>query len=495
LGTGKCPGHDKLKSNIIKMVSNEVAYPLSIIFNNSLTSGVVPDDMKVAKVIPIYKKDSPESFGNYRPVSVLPCLSKILERIVYNRSYDFLCKNDILYDKQYGFRTNHSTYMAVLDFVNGISKAFDESMYTIGIFMDLSKAFDTIDHNILLNKLYHYGFRGVSYDWFCNYLTNRKQYVLYDSVKSPVNDIRCGVPQGSILGPLLFIIYMNDICNTSSLLNTILFADDTTVFYSHKDMHILCTTLNDELKEVCNWFKANKLSLNAKKTNLMFLGTRFKTKNIDSKNEIYLDGCKLTRVHEAKFLGITIDENLTWKRHVNDVCNKCSRNIGVLNKLKYFLPKKSLYQLYCSLVLPYINYGILIWGNANKVYVNKVFRLQKRALRIVSNSHYLCPSKPLFEKYNVLNAFDMYKKEMAIFMYKYTNGLLPCSFDGILINHKENHSYNTRNRNDFQLPIQKGLKTAFSTGPKMWNDLPNHIKTALTLNQFKTRLSSYFSSK
>jgi len=244
---------------------------------------------------------------------------------------------------------------------------------------------------------------------------------------------------------------------------------------------------------MCNWFKANKLSLNAKKTNLMFLGSRFQTNNIDSKNEIYLGDCRLTRVHEAKFLGITIDENFTWKKHITDVCNKCSRNIGVLNKVKSFLPNKSLHQLYCSLVLPYINYGILLWGNANKECLNKVFRLQKRALRIVSNSHYLCHTKPLFKKFNVLNVFDMYEKELAIFMYKYKNDLLPPTFDGIFINHQDNHSYNTRNKNDFRLPIQKGLKTALLNGPKIWNKLSNDIKDSTTLSQLKARLNSHFS--
>jgi hypothetical protein len=287
---------------------------------------------------------------------------------------------------------------------------------------------------------------------------------------------------------------MNDICNTSRLLNTILFADDTTVFYSHKDINILCNTLNVELNEVVNWFKANKLSLNAKKTNLMFLGTRFKIKNTIV-NEVYLDKCKLTRVHEAKFLGITIDEHLTWKKHVSDVSKKCSRNIGVLNKVKSFLPTNNLHQLYCTLVLPYINYGILLWGNATKECINKIFRLQKRALRIISNSHYLCPSKPLFEKYNVLNIFNIYHEEMAIFMYKYRHDLLPRSFDGAFIYHHENHSYNTRNKDDFKLPLQKGLKTVFSIGPKIWNQLPEDIKSSSTLYQFKTRISFYISTQ
>ena len=297
---------------MVKHISQEIAYPLKLIFNESLSNGVVPDDLKIAKVVPIYKKDNPQVFGNYRPVSVLPCLSKILERLVYNRCYEFICKHNILYKKQYGFRQKHSTYMAVLDVINDLTKTIDDGMFNVGIFMDLSKAFDTIDHTILLHKLYNYGFRGVSHNWFSNYLSNRKQYVSYNGTASPKVNTSCGVPQGSILGPLLFILYMNDIQHTSKLLSFTLFADDTTILYSHKNLTSLCDTLNVELREVCNWFKANKLSLNAKKTNLMYLGTSHQTRNIDDSNNcIYLDGVKLDRVHEAKFLGLLIDENIT----------------------------------------------------------------------------------------------------------------------------------------------------------------------------------------
>ena len=405
----------------------------------------------------------------------------------------FLSKNDVLYRKQYGFRTNHSTYMAVLDFVDEISKAIDNDMYTVGIFMDLSKAFDTIDHGILLQKLYHYGFRGVSNEWFCNYLNNRKQFVQFNSAKSTTEGISCGVPQGSILGPLLFILYMNDICYTSKLLNTILFADDTTVFYSHKNLPVLCDIMNNELKEVCNWFKANKLSLNAKKTNLMFMGTSKQTSSIDNENvNIYLDGCKLSRAQDAKFLGIIIDENLLWKKQVDAICKTCSRNIGVLNKVKLFLPNSAMYQLYCTLVLPYLNYALLLWGNVNEFYMNKIFRIQKRALRTISNSSYLCPTKPLFKKYKVLNIFDMYAKEAAMFMYKYKCNMLPRSFDGYFTTNQEIHRYNTRNKCDFNVPKRNSkFDWVFISGPKIWNGLPNNIKKAKSLSQFKTTFKYY----
>ena len=491
LGSRKSAGHDGIKSDVIKMVANEISYPLKLLFNKSLANGSVPDELKIAKVVPIYKKDSPECFGNYRPVSVLPCLSKILERIVYNRTYDFLTKNEILYKQQYGFRSNHSTYMAVHDFVNNISDAIDKDKHTIGIFMDLSKAFDTIDHNILLNKLYHYGLRGISYDWFKNYLSNRKQFVTYNSCKSPKESVSCGVPQGSILGPLLFILYMNDICYTSKLLNTILFADDTTVFCSHPNLSTLCKNVNKELKEVSNWFKANKLSLNAKKTNLMYLGTRKQTSDVtdDVEHAIYLDGCKLSRVTEAKFLGITIDENLTWKKHVDNFSKVCSRNIGVLSKVKSFLPANTMYTLYCSLVLPYLNYGLLLWGNSSKQNVNKVFKIQKRAIRVITNSDYLSSTKPLFNRLKTLNVFDMYTREVATFMFKYKNDMLPLSFNHFFTIHRDNHDYNTRNRDDFKFPAQK-IETISSFGPKVWNKLPKNVKQANTLNQFRSLLKS-----
>ena len=184
IGSRKSPRLDGMKSDLVKQIAEEISLPLKIIFDISLHTGSAPDNLKIAKVVPIYKKDNPELFGNYKPVSVLSCFSKIIERIVYERCYDFLIKNNILYKRQYEFRNKHSTYTAVLDFMDDINKATDNKMYTAGIFMDLSKIFDTIDHEILLDKLYHYGFRGVSHAWFTNYPSNRKQMVSYNSTLS-----------------------------------------------------------------------------------------------------------------------------------------------------------------------------------------------------------------------------------------------------------------------------------------------------------------------
>ena len=273
INSNKGAGNDNIGNFIIKRVANEIAKFLTMLFNLSITTGIVPEKLKIAKVIPIYKKDDAEKFSNYRPVSLLPCFSKILERLVFNRCVEYIDAHEILNDKQFGFRPNHSTYMAIMQLVDMITSAVERNETTIGIFLDLSKAFDTIDHKILLHKLEHYGFRGVVLEWFKNYLTNRKQYVSYNSCESEQKDITCGVPQGSILGPLLFILYVNNITNTSNVLEFILFADDTTILYSHPKIDNQINCINEELKEVSNWFKANKLSVDASKTNYMILGT------------------------------------------------------------------------------------------------------------------------------------------------------------------------------------------------------------------------------
>ena len=227
--------------------------------------------------------------------------------------------------------------MQVVDKINDAVEKKNET--TIGVYLNLSKAFDTIDHDILLHKLDYYGFRGIVLDWFRDYLSKRTQYVSYNDSKSDLKTILCGVPQGSILGPLLFILYINDITNTSTLLDYLLFADDTTILNSSSDIVSKIPLVNRELTEVSNWFKANKLSVNDTKTNYIIMGTQYMTSMEDegvSNVYIILDNTKLQRVDNTKFLGVTIDENLSWKNHIDGITKTISRNIGMINKLKGF---------------------------------------------------------------------------------------------------------------------------------------------------------------
>ena len=492
----KSAGHDNIGNFVIKKVGSEIVKPLTHIFNLSLSTGVVPNKLKVAKVIPIYKKADASVFSNYRPVSLLPCFSKILERLVFDRCVDYLNTHEILNDKQFGFRPKHSTYMAIAQLVDKINSAVEKNETTIGIFLDLSEAFDTIDHKILLYKLEHYGFRGVVLEWFKNYLSNRTQYVSYNNCKSSLRDIVCGVPQGSILGPLLFILYVNDITFTSNVLDFILFADDTTILYSHKDINSQVNVVNEELKEVSNWFKANKLSVNASKTNYMILGTPHMTSvKVRKDLNVSLNNTTLERVRFTKFLGVLIDECLTWKQHIDCVSKTISRNIGVMNKLKYSIPGRILHTLYCTLITPYLNYGILIWGSTCKSYLDKLIKLQKWAIRTITNSQYRSHTGPLFAKSNLLNVTDMYTLELGVFMYKYSINDLPVAFKEYFMKRSDIHDYPTRHVNNLNLTNNRksfsdhAIRT---NGPILWNSLSKTIRESKSVkhfrNQFKQNL-------
>ena len=277
-------GWDELNAQVIKSARFFLIDPLVFICNLSITTGVFPDQLKIAKVIPLYKSEDPKIFSNYRPVSVLPVISKILERIMYNRLIKYLNDNKILYAFQFGFRKNHSAAMALVTLVDKISKALEGGEFAIGLFLDFSKAFDTINYDILFMKLFHYGIRGCALDWFKSYLTNRKQYVCYNNICSSSKSIVCGVPQGSILGPLLFLIYVNDIAYVSEHLFTVMFADDTNALVTHKDLTILIDRCNSEMSKITDWVNSNKLSLNVKKTQYML----FKGKKKSLWNKAFL---------------------------------------------------------------------------------------------------------------------------------------------------------------------------------------------------------------
>ena len=224
------------------------------------------------------------------------------------------------------FRQKHSTIHALLNFVDKVALSMDDHSHLIGIFLDFSKAFDTINHDILLDKLSHYGIRGIALEWFRSYLQNRKQYVYLNDHSSSLKEINCGVPQGSILGPLLFIVYINDFHRSSDILSFILFADDSNVFFAHKNPYTLVQIINLELQKLTQWIRANKLSLNLQKTKYMIFSNTIEALPAD----IILDDSPLECVSQITFLGITVDNKLSWKPHVLNVCKTLSRNIGII---------------------------------------------------------------------------------------------------------------------------------------------------------------------
>ena len=242
--------------------------------------------------------------------------------------------------------------------------------------------------------------------------------------------------------------FMHDITNTSDVLEFILFADNTTILKSHPNIENQINCINEELKEVSNWFKANKLSVNASKTNYMILGTPRMVSHMDELNvNVILDSTALEKVKHTKFLGVLIDDCLKWKNHTDCVSKTISRNIGVMNKLKHFVPTRILHTLYCTLVLPFLNYGILIWGDTCKLYLDKLIKLQKWAIRTVSNSHYRSHTGPIFAIYNVLTVTDMHTLELDTFMYRNSVNELPSSFNNYFTKRSEVHNYLTRHGN------------------------------------------------
>ena len=428
LKRNKAPSFHDVHVNIIKSVYNYIKIPLKRIFENSIKTGIFPEKMKIAKITPIFKSGQEELLTNYRPISVLPCFSKILERIMYNRLYTYLMENNLLFEKQFGFRSGHSTEHALVELIDKIHDAFNNNCHTLGIFIDLSKAFDTVDHEILLKKLHLYGVRGNSLKWFDSYLSNRKQYIEYGKISTDLLGIKCGVPQGSILGPLLFIIYVNDLYKVSTLLEPIMFADDTNLFLSHKNIKKLFETANSELEKIYQWFKANKLSLNEDKTEYMlFHKTRQKDILPLKLPTLRINEKEIKRQSAIKFLGVIFDENLFCTEHLKLIENKVSKNLGILFKAKHILNSESLKSLYFSFIHSYLNYGNIAWASTTKTKLKKLASKQELAVKTISANQTIDIDQKM-KKLNILNLYKINIYQILIFMFKVKQGNIPVVF-------------------------------------------------------------------
>jgi exonuclease III len=486
-------GHDKISSKLVKQTIEQTALPLTHIINQSLTTGIVPQQMKIARIIPIFKSGDKNAFNNYRPISILPAFSKILEKVVATKLIKYLEHNNLFYQHQYGFRPKHSTTHPIIHLLHQIVEGNDKPSkdFTLSVFIDLSKAFDTISHKVLLHKLDKLGIRGVANSWFRSYLSNRYQYMELYGVVSSMEDTTCGVPQGSILGPILFLIYVNDI-SSSTVAKILSFADDTTISLSSPNISELYNRMNHELLKLNDWFQANKLCLNVKKTKYILFRSSLSNPQLINEH-LFINGEEVDRIgnHQKeksfKFLGIHIDETLSWKYHIQKVCSKISRSNYMISKAKNFLPKSSLKTLYSSLIQSHINYGILIWGCSS--YLGRIAKMQKKSIRIINNKGYNYHTEPLYKLCEILNIQDQYIYNCQMFMYQLKNDILPKSFKllkSIYFTRKD--SPETRQSilaNVSRYRTNFTAKLPYHRFPRIWNDLDIVCHEAESLRIFK----------
>ena len=420
LATKESAGHDGISLKLLKYLSQVLTKSLCLIINQSLVTGIFPTKLKIAKVLPVFKKDDVTLMDNHRPISLLTSISKLFEKVVFTQLYDHFHKNQLFYSSQYGFRKLHSTEFAALELTNRILKGIDDRDVSLAIFMDLSKAFDTLDHLILLKKLNDYGVEGPVLDWFSSYLTGRQQYVELDGVSSSFSQLSTGVPQGSILGPLLFLIYMNDIPNASTFFKYVLYAVDTTLFSTINISAGATHEINNHISKVYDWLAVNKLSLNVKKTKYIVFHAI--NKNIEGViPELSINGQIIERVQNFNFLGIFFNAHMFWKTHIDIVANKLIKFSGILNKLKRFLPSYILRTLYFSIVQSRLTYGILAWGFEYQRFV----KLQKRFMRIITLSIYNAHTEPLFKNLEILTIKNLFDFNCLKFVYNYKKENFP----------------------------------------------------------------------
>ena len=456
-------GHDNISNFLVKQLKNVIVLPLTIIINKSLQEGHFPDRMKMAEVVPLHKGKERSNKNNYRPISLLLTISKILEKIVYIHTYTFMERTNQFYEGQYGFRTKHSCENAVQNLLSDIVKSESLKKITKVVYLDLSKAFDTLSHPILFKKLYKYGIRGNSLEWFMNYLSNRNMSVKcatssVQTIYSDLFEVEYGAPQGSCLGPLLFSIFTNDISKHLIYTKCILFADDTTIYMSHKNEKFLNWCIEEDIKIVSDWFKANLLTLNLDKTVYMtFRPKKFTGIKKFLGSNIQIDGISIPEVKETKFLGIWIDNSLNWNSHLCKLFVKLKRNVNLLRVSKHTLNIHAKKSLYYAQIYSHLSYGLIVWGNMiSQCSLTKLQRIQNKCFKLIFGCEATVDN---YHSFKLLRLSDMIKIANLKHGHKVQYSHLP---ERILLCNKtdnndrllvKDHRYPTRNKGIPNLPF------------------------------------------
>ena len=484
----KATGLDMIPSKLLKMAASIVTPSLTAIFTKSIITGIYPTEWKMARVTPVFKKGEKSDLNNYRPISVIPVVSKVFEKIVYDQLYQYLNDNQLLSSCQSGFRSLHSTLTALLEATNSWSVNIDNGFLNGVVFIDLKKAFDTIDHEIILRKLSYFGADQATAKWFQSYLSNRTQRCNVNGNLSTASTVTCGVPQGSILGPLLFLMYINDLPNCLQVAAPRMFAHDTSITLSAKTVANLKLAVTSELNNLTCWLRANKLSLNVAKTELMIIGSRQRLNAQCEEINISIDDRTIRRVDHTKSLGLTIDAQLSWSKHVDEISKKVSSAIGALKRVRPFIPTDVATHIYNALILPHFDYCSPVWDGISGCLSDKLQKLQNRAARVITQSPFDTSSNLLLAMLKWEKLSLRRKKQKALIMYKTLNELAP-DYLQRLFTQRHVNDYNLRNlegKLSLAKPNTNYLKRSFCySGACLWNNLPQDLKSVCSIGQFK----------
>ena len=500
LNSSKSAGVDTVGPRILKLAAPVISRAIAHIINTSIKQGIFPDELKKAKVSPIFKSGDKETMGNYRPISVLPTILKIFEQHIASQLNNFLNDNHLLSSYQSGFRKFHSCQSALIQLSEEWLSNMDNGCLTGITFLDFRKAFDLVDHEILLQKLECYSFDSNALTVFKSYLNNRQQSVHIGTTESKFNEIKSGVPQGSVLGPILFLLYINDLPLHVKHSQIALFADDTTIHGSSKSLESIEENMQKDLDNINKWCDENKMKINENKTNCMLLGTNQRLANLSKTTlDLKVNDIALDNVKNQKLLGVEIDSHLDYNVHLDKLCKNISSKLALLKRIKRYLNLDYRKLFYNGYVLPLINYCIVVWSNTSKTNLLRIHKLQKYAARIILDAAPDAPSKPLFDELNWLNIFEKINYQKSILLYKikhepspsYLHQLFPTTYSTSRVLRSK-----TQDNLNIPRPNTEKFKHSFQySGARLWNDLPANIRNSNSLYSFKNSMLKHIKSK
>ena len=475
LNIRKSIGPNSIPTKLLKQFSKEISIPIEKLINLSFETGLFPDALKLTRIIPVFKNGDSLQCNNYRPISLTSNISKIMEKLAHQRLYLFLENNNVLYDKQFGFRNKHSPNHALIEITEKIREALDKRQFVCGIFVDLQKAFDTVNHDILLDKLNYYGIKGIPNMWFETFLKERYQYTTIKEYSSDQLMSTHGVPQGSVLGPLLFLIFINDLHKAIIHSSVHHFADDTNLLLGEKSLKKINKLVNSDLKALCQWIRSNKLSLNTGKTEIIVF--KNKKQKITKHLNFRISGQKIIPTRTVKYLGVFLNDSLSWDTHLNTLILKLNRAIGLLAKIRHYTPKYLLKTIYYSLFNSHLIYASQIWGQSKSDHFRKLVKLQEKALRIINFLPDATPLRDIYMNLKVLKLPDYIALQNTLLIKDFFNEDLPKPLKEHFKKLNDQHRHATRSSAYNSIFVPKvhtetyGKNSIKYQSTKLWNDL------------------------